>query len=71
MASETEIAAAFNAFAGRGFFVEPTSATAGAVFDEIFARAEFEVRDNGSRADRTRSQGNGENHQTGRVIDKS
>ncbi len=35
VASETEIAAAFNAFAGRGFFVEPTSATAGAVFDKI------------------------------------
>ena len=35
VASETEIVAAFNAFAGRGFFVEPTSATAGAVFDKI------------------------------------
>ena len=35
LASATEIVAAFNAFAGRGFFVEPTSATAGAVFDKI------------------------------------
>ena len=34
-ASEAEIAAAFDAFARRGFFVEPTTATAGAVFDKI------------------------------------
>tara|TARA_Y100001934_G_scaffold281760_1_gene392655 strand:- start:442 stop:1578 length:1137 start_codon:yes stop_codon:yes gene_type:complete len=35
VASEAEIAAAFDAFARRGFFVEPTTATAGAVFDKI------------------------------------
>ena len=35
VASEAEIAAAFDAFARQRFFVEPTTATAGAVFDKI------------------------------------
>jgi len=34
-ATEEEIAAAFEVFAHRGFFVEPTTATAGAVFEKL------------------------------------